>query len=40
MRWFTGGVVVAGLAIGLFGWLWLDPAVDLLAPVYNCNARL
>jgi cobalt-zinc-cadmium efflux system protein len=26
----TAGVVVAGLAIGLFGWLWLDPAVGLV----------
>jgi cobalt-zinc-cadmium efflux system protein len=26
----TAGVVVAGIAIGLTGWLWLDPAVSLL----------
>jgi len=26
----TAGVVVAGIAIGLFGWLWLDPAVSLV----------
>jgi cobalt-zinc-cadmium efflux system protein len=25
----TAGVVVAGVLIGLFGWLWLDPAVSL-----------
>jgi cobalt-zinc-cadmium efflux system protein len=25
----TAGVVVAGIAIGMFGWLWLDPAVSL-----------
>ena len=26
----SAGVVVAGLAIGITGWLWLDPAVSLL----------
>ncbi len=26
----TAGVVVAGILIGLFGWLWLDPAVSLV----------
>jgi cobalt-zinc-cadmium efflux system protein len=26
----TAGVVVAGIAIGLTGWLWLDPAVSLM----------
>jgi cobalt-zinc-cadmium efflux system protein len=26
----TAGVVVAGIVIGLFGWLWLDPAVSLV----------
>ena len=26
----TAGVVVAGIAIGLTGWLWLDPAVSLV----------
>jgi cobalt-zinc-cadmium efflux system protein len=26
----TAGVVVAGIAIGVFGWLWLDPAVSLV----------
>jgi len=26
----TAGVVVSGVAIGLSGWLWLDPAVSLL----------
>jgi cobalt-zinc-cadmium efflux system protein len=29
----TAGVVIAGIAIGLFGWLWLDPAVCLAVSV-------
>jgi cobalt-zinc-cadmium efflux system protein len=29
----TTGIVVAGIAIHLFGWLWLDPAVSLVVSV-------
>jgi cobalt-zinc-cadmium efflux system protein len=29
----TAGVVIAGIAIGLLGWLWLDPAVSLVVSV-------